>query len=685
MEQGFADLLSEAFSDTSVPSFPAGDFDFESLKFDEEKTCENQPTEEDENLNQEASDDISVSVEGTYMDETADFEQPDVKYQEEDYSNSSYEEESSASGEEDEEEEEEDEGAGDSLMSAHYEFRNDNKEDRIFAEGQPLALEGTETPQVRIKEQGESDEEVSYFGSVPERGRETMTEGDGTEEDKNKREETKPEESSDSECEDMKIERRENTSPHCFDEGDEPVNASTEFPEISEENLEYLIAEVDTDENVEKVKDFSGEEHQEGGESLADYSYDFSSCDYVENEGKNQESYHQQNVLPCVSDLSSQTKENIHLERPVSRMTWMGRDEDEEGDGYLDSRGLEMDDERFMSLRLATGEGREGIRCELGYAAGTECDDGWTDESEDEVQGRRIYEEVSDPSSLQDSKNNKKHLEDTEFYSGDRAASCYYTTPNSSSFSFRWDLDVSSTDLRLSEDMVPAGDEAELLSSGVSQHPADVNSYSAVQRADGRTTSPSCQGSLDDNFFFNTQLEASETSELGQLGDDEYEEERSWEQEKERIQAFYKFYNDSDGENGREGRKIKVQFCADPLSQVIQYETESDRESLSSSTDEDQDQNQDQDQDDLSSAETFEESKEHHETALKKPACDPPNTALTACELDPKNTQLCGRKHKCLDMLKLMLKMSLVVFLGVLMFWLATDHADWLSPDYFKG
>ncbi|XP_023994576.2 uncharacterized protein si:dkey-183p4.10 [Salvelinus sp. IW2-2015] len=77
------------------------------------------------------------------------------------------------------------------------------------------------------------------------------------------------------------------------------------------------------------------------------------------------------------------------------------------------------------------------------------------------------------------------------------------------------------------------------------------------------------------------QYDASGITESGELADEEDDEEDdgSWEQEKERIKAFYKFYNDDEeeGENAKgtecdfSVRKPRVQFCMDPLPQVIEY------------------------------------------------------------------------------------------------------------------
>jgi hypothetical protein len=63
------------------------------------------------------------------------------------------------------------------------------------------------------------------------------------------------------------------------------------------------------------------------------------------------------------------------------------------------------------------------------------------------------------------------------------------------------------------------------------------------------------QGSVDDGFFFTHEDEASGIAELRYDGD-EYEDSRNWEDEQERIQAFYKFYNESDGEIDQEGEHV---------------------------------------------------------------------------------------------------------------------------------
>ncbi|XP_076597595.1 uncharacterized protein LOC143327235 isoform X2 [Chaetodon auriga] len=720
MEQTFADLLGDAFSETSVPSFSDGDLDFENLNFAEKHedkggiSHENLATKEAEALHQEASGQTAVETKDLYMAESVDEEQSDEEDfqgvgvimstdkipEEEDYTSSDgdSEQEGSVFGD-DEEDEEEDMGKGEKpgelLMTVRCgdELCAGNKEDRIFAEGQPLAPEGAKNPQVRNEEQGgsESDEHVSYFERVPECGSEMMIKGDRCEEDEQERRDEKQEDLSGSEHKDMKIEQEENVLAGCFEQDvenpcrDGPARASLEFPEKSVQNLQDISAEVDSEEYVEELEDFSGEEHQEAGESFADYPSDFSSCEYIEDGGKKQESNHR-----------STAEQDACLERAGTDITWMERAEgaNEEGEEYLYSIDLEVDAERFRRLDVATGEKGRGkielVEQVLGHAAVTGSDDGGEmgesdsySSSDDEGEVKRSDEELLENMCLQDPENNKQ-LE--ELHGGRNAVFSRWSTSDScnradpADFNIDWNLDVLTTDTLLSEDLLTAEDtdKEETLPSDVRE---DVNSYLVVQRGGTNTTSTSHQGSLDDSFFFNTELEASGNSQLGQLEDDEYEDERNWEQEQERIKAFYEFYDDSDGEYEREGRQIKVQFCADPLSQVIHYETDSDRESLSSSTD---------GEDDLSPVETSEvsvwtrtELREPDDATQMKPACDPPNTQPPENVPDFSNTQICTRKDKCLNMLKLTMKMGVVIVMGLLMFWLATDQADWLSQVLF--
>ncbi|XP_035500855.2 FK506-binding protein 5 isoform X2 [Scophthalmus maximus] len=729
MEQSLSDLLSDALSDdvvaeTSVPSFLDGDLDFGNFNFDEKfEEDEKGASDEDGARHQEGTGETALmsnmETKDIHKSDSVDKGQSDDNNEKEDFQGvgvslvsmdrTAEEDYTSSDGEGSASGEDEDMGTGekpgDLLMSVccSDEFCDGNKEDRIFAEGQPLAPEGAENPQVRNEEQGESesesDEEVSYFGQVPERGSEVMIKGDGIEDDERKSEEDEQEDSSDSECESMKVEQEENVFAQCLEQevespfrGD-PATTGLEFPEISEQNLQVLVAEVDSE---VKMKDFSEEEHQEAGESFADYPSDFSSCEFVEDGVKSQASNSLSSALPRASDSCSNAKQNVCLEGAVTDITWMGTEEDadEQGDLYLSSSDLETEAVESRSFQETAGEKDKGqtdiVEKMLGEAAVTVCDDeGETGESDsysssdddddddDEVQeGRReeellthicpqhdtLLDSVSSAAFSRWSNSDDQHITNNRVEPSD--------------FHMKWDFDVSKTASILFEDPLTTEDtdRAETLLLDVSQRPAeDVSSYSVVQRESSNNTSPSYQGSLDDSFFFNTELQASGVTELGPLGENLYEEERSWEQEEERIKAFFKFYDDSEGEDEREERPIKVQFCADPLSQVIHYETDSDRDSLSSSTDREED---------LSSAETSEEPRDSDDTLQTIPACDPPDTrTLSELENNLSNTHICSRK--CLCMLKLILKMGLVIAMGLLVFWLATDQPDWLSQASF--
>ncbi|KAK5863451.1 hypothetical protein PBY51_000480 [Eleginops maclovinus] len=728
MEHNFADLLSDAFSETAVPSFSDGDLDFENILFDDK--CEKDETdiceekllaEEDEALQQEATgqtavvscmqtqdiyaEDIDVEKQCDNTSDNEDFEgvgvRSSAKILEEDYTSSESEQEGSISRQ-DEEGEAGDIGTGSQpqyfLRSVRCsdEFCVGNKEDRVFAEGQPLALEGAENPKVRKEEQGEgeSDEEVSYFERVPERSNEMMLRGEGMrEEDEQERVEETEEDLCDCECEGMTIEQEENIL--CFEQEfenpcrDQSAKASLEFPAISGQNLKDLIAEVNVDEYGEKMKEFSGEEHQDAGEGFADYPSDFSSCEYVEDEGKRQES----NALACESDSESTEKQKNSLLKNVTDVIGMGKaeDTDEEGCRYLYSRDSEVYECRRLDVAIEEKEVEENMWVD---AAVSEVDDeGETGEndsytsSDDYVQEKRSDEELFDITHLQELESIKK-LELTQ--DGDsEASSDEYNREESADFNINWNIDVLTA--HLSEDLLTTEDIDEVKTpySDVIQHPAakDINSdslyhSSVVQGGNTKqTTSPSNRGSLDDDFFFNTEAIASEITEPGQLGEDEYEEERYWD-EQERIKAFNEFYDVSDEDTGRTGRQIKVQFCANPLSQVIHYETDecSDRDSASSST---------EGEEDLSSAETSEvcvQTQEFREPDVSRemtPACDALNTQPPETMPDISDTHICTRKQKCFNVLKLTLKMCVVILTGLLMFWFASDQAGWFNHVSF--
>ncbi|XP_068180832.1 cilia- and flagella-associated protein 251 isoform X3 [Antennarius striatus] len=215
------------------------------------------------------------------------------------------------------------------------------------------------------------------------------------------------------------------------------------------------------------------------------------------------------------------------------------------------------------------------------------------------------------------------------------------------------------------------------------QEAEKVSASLVVERFDARSSNPSNLGSLDDSFFYGTEFEASGISELGQLEDEDFEDESYWKQEQERITAFHRIYYESGRGDRKERRQIKVPFCADPLSQVIYYDSDSsDRDSFSSST---------SGEEDVSSAETSEvltlaqKLKWHGESKESKTCCELPKIQLPENKekQDLINKQNCRSKQNCLNMLKVTLKMVLVAVMGLMIFWLVTVESRWLSQILF--
>ncbi|KAM9752425.1 uncharacterized protein ACNS7B_008918 isoform 2-T2 [Menidia menidia] len=708
--EGFADLLTDAFSvildesvitETSVLSFPDGDLDFENLGFDEqseEEKTDDKKTTTDGAFFQEATAETkallgSAAQDMLYVAENAEDQSSDEsgdgdfkgaslmsKTHEDNYTSSEGESEKGDSVPDENEEEDvgSEEEARDLLVSVrcHEEFPDSIKEDEIIAEGLPMAPEGADNPQDRNKVRGEaeSDEDVAYFGGVPEHSNEMMVKGDVNEDERQEIEEG----FSVSECEGLTITPGENV---CKQETESPyrgaaANTILEFPSLSLPNLQDLIAEVDGEENVEKMTDFSGEDHQEAGECFADYPSDLSSFEYTEDGGNNQET--KSNASTCMRQPTC--PENV---------TWMGAGEtdEEREDDFLYSKDLEMNGDEVMRLDVAGREQAEAVR---------ESDDGdETGESEsysssDEGEPLRTSREELAESVRVHYFENDKQMEDGQIYGGSGGALSAWSVSddrhlpdsgaNQADFS-SWDFDVLKTDTFLSDYLLSTEDtdKAETCPSYVQRCPDDdANSYSEVHREDRRMISLSNQGSLDDSFFFNTELEASGVSEPGQQEHDEYEDERNWEKEQERIKAFYKFYNDSDEENPGKGRQIKVQFSSDQLSQVIHYETESsDRDSLTSSDGEEDT------EEDMSSTDTPDEMKESGDILQKKDAADPPDVQVPESPSDHSVTQTFKGTNKTLSTLKLILKMVVLLGMGLLMFCLTADQMDWLSQLFF--
>ncbi|XP_027880736.1 glutamic acid-rich protein isoform X2 [Xiphophorus couchianus] len=622
MMEGFADLLTDAFSEGSVPSFSTGDLDFESFCFDErseEEQNKNPKTENDEARLQEASAEGAALLEGPLADalnsdENAYKEQTDEENDEEGlnrvrFSNETPEDDEcpSSDGEEersyfcsgrDGEEEAECQEEDEDTLKLIY-----KTVDGILEDEDSEILEDVDELQVsnNLQEEAHSDEEENGCRN------ENIAESPESEEEQ----EVDPD-SSESDYEGVKTEEEEKEKPGPAD----PADSGLEFSCISLQNLQDLISEVDGEVYEEKMSDFTGEEHQEAGESFADYPSDFSSGEY----GRN---------AATARSASPRLREEEGLQRAVTE----SHESEEEGSGkeeeFLFSRDIEVNVEKMMmSLDEAAGDEVEGKTEHL--LRGTSFDDEEKTSESDSYSSSDDEEPLRRSSDVFSDKSRTRFLEHNTNLENIRSLGA--SGSDDSSFGRdRYDpaeflssgLGELETKTFLYEFFLSGEDTdgTESPNSGGNQCPdQDVNSYSVVQKKDSIPASPFVQGSIDDSFFFNTEPKdftddgQQEEEEEEEEEEDEYEERRNFEQMKQRIEAFKRFYDNSDDENGREERQIKVQFCADPLSQVNYYETDSDRDSVSSSSDREEDlssaEQSDDKEEDLNPAEQSEDTEE---------------------------------------------------------------------------
>ncbi|CAN9516204.1 unnamed protein product [Ophioblennius macclurei] len=589
--ESFTELLSDAFSETSAPSFSGEELDFENLNF-EENGDEDEDEDEarsassrrdgalllqeaaaaaasfgEEDDNEDKDDDVSTRRD--YRDDDDDDDEEEEE-EEEGYSSSGGDSEEGGSASGDEEEEEEEGGRSGDLV-ASVGCSDEEKEDSISAEGRPLTSQSAGKPQVSNRDQSDEDdeeeeEEASYFGRVPEKGSETGTGSDANEEEEEEQQEEEelPSGPDGGGGGGMKIERL----------------PSSDFQCLSLQNLQDLITEVD-DGGGEKMKEFSGEEHQDAGESFADYPSDLSFCEYLVGGARRPESGGGRRAPePVVTDV-----------------TW--------------SHGAEEPEDTERRRR--------------------DSDDSYSSSDDGDDTRRRSYWSHEIKTEAEDVSANP-----SDFSTLDFGAPTAERRPSASA---------------LTTQETAAG---------------DLNSYSAVTRHDAKT--PPSRGSLDDDFFyFDNGVETSGGG--GDVGNGE--ERRSWEQEQERIRAFYEYYDDSEDDNERGGRQTKVQFFAEPLSRVIHYDSDSDRDSLSSSTERD---------DEPSSADTSDEVALLDDTRHQKPESDPLTSPPPDGVATIRNTQRSTRpQHRGLVLLKLVLKTGVATAAGLLVFWLlAADEADWI-------
>lgn len=489
---------------------------------------ENIPTKEDEAQHQEVVL-SSAETKVLHVAESIEKEQLDKQDSqgeggkgeditpEEDYPGSSGD---SVSEEEDEEEDEGNvEDPGELLMIACCDNPccDENEGDRIFAEGQPLGAADSENPHIRNKERGDSETqgEVFHFERVPEHSGETLVKGDEIDENEQVQEGEEQVSLSAGEFEGLAGCLEEKIHGACK-EGMQ--QASLESPDVPLQDVRGLKADREKEEHFEKMKDFSGEEHQEAGESFADYPSDFSSCEDMEEEETNQERKQKRNG-----------QQDACLEDPATDETLMrqAEDSDEAGDECLLNKRFDAEKRRSRDGGAATG--RDGIG-ETGRSDSNRPGDG--EALVKNCEGRLQSTCPRDP--------NQELLE--EFQGESRAE--FADNSDEAPSSLNWNLVTSTCETLLSDDLFAAveAEEEEALPSDGTQRTADDDAYSVLQRSGARSTNMSNLGPLDGSFSWNTELEAS-----GVSGD--FEDTSYWDQEQERIESFYRFYDGSDGEN----------------------------------------------------------------------------------------------------------------------------------------
>uniref|UniRef100_A0AAV2LYB3 Uncharacterized protein n=1 Tax=Knipowitschia caucasica TaxID=637954 RepID=A0AAV2LYB3_KNICA len=188
------------------------------------------------------------------------------------------------------------------------------------------------------------------------------------------------------------------------------------------------------------------------------------------------------------------------------------------------------------------------------------------------------------------------------------------------------------------------------------------------------TASLSC-GSLKEGFSLNDKAGVFGAIEEEEGGDEE--EERR--QEQQRIQAFYRFYDDQDGDGNKRERQRKVQFCVEALSQVIQSDTDRSREISSSSSEEESCEEEDCEEEEYEEEECEGGTDQTYETEIH-PSMDSDEAEffhedLTQTEAPPRTpgkvteSTICNTNHTFLFVLKLMLSLLLALVVGLIIIW----------------
>ncbi|XP_055747221.1 FK506-binding protein 5-like isoform X2 [Salvelinus fontinalis] len=799
MEQNFADLLTDAFSDTSLPSFPEGGFDFEPLYFDEAKTEMSsarlpvlREEEEDVDEGQEEEEpggetgtvpdhisvktyDVSLTEEDTqHIDDEKKWEEEEEEEEEGKDEEGKEEEDEEGNEEEDEEEEEEEEGKeeedgkeeeegneeeeegneqeeeeegkeeeedeeemdsgeeedtgienigspGGRSVVVHYDKENI---ENIVTTGQPFAQEERENPNIRNIEQGAyENSDVSCFEGVTEDDTMKITAdiSEGIEEEERLTAEENQEKSSDSDLEVLTSSITENQreegkkevnllSPHFPQENEEEEEDEHGAPEIvsdcpdpaATQNLQSLMVNTFVEHPLEeKIKDFLGDDHQEAGESFADYPSDFSPSEYDKDGGKGREQNKNGSTLSGPSEGHLKIDENVYLEREIT----------EQKDSHVQGEEDEKEDARPAISLSVEGEQdfADCAMCNINIDISTgkiiednlEADSSSKDEK-DEDPGKHNEEHPALPRyqgiPQRDCRSHVSPLPDweggEENSSKQSVADLHLsdTISDVPTFTLHNEAGTSTAEVtRCNRGKRSTGNMSS--SDSEDNFPGEFCTLETELRKNKRETCiwgkeeylgeipPELEGKLENHLHTNISWDTGDNNmdrsgfildykyegsgiTVGeeQFADDEEEEERSWKQERVRIEAFYKFYNDEEEKEAMEtegafsGRKPRVQFCMDPLPQVIEYTDSSDTDFVDSSSDRDED---------LDSTARLEEQRE--------PESQKPQGELQDLSKIPRTH---SKRDRCLRVLKFLLKMAVLTLIGLLTFWWTTDLLD---------
>ncbi|KAM9476079.1 uncharacterized protein Hap1MRO34_011763 isoform 2-T2 [Clarias gariepinus] len=165
-----------------------------------------------------------------------------------------------------------------------------------------------------------------------------------------------------------------------------------------------------------------------------------------------------------------------------------------------------------------------------------------------------------------------------------------------------------------------------------------------------------------------TEEEALEDLGIDDDDDDEERNDRDWELEKTRIEAFYRFYGDQTEPEDKAGRNHKVTFH-------LEHES-------SECDDEDSDSTEEESDSDLNTPDVTTLKPEYHSESddpLERPYY-PERSRMQQKEEEPVTAEVKQHPHrnKCLAVLKTTLAFSLLTAIGVVSFCWATDNLDWI-------